>query len=100
MKDYLGKLTLQFAIEKGNLDIDLEILILMICLFKFILLQTYVECIRKDMHIKWHEILNYWLHDNRIDVNLIESKELRYFHYTREKKQLKTPLFVPIEMNG
>lgn len=52
MKDYLGKLTLQFAIEKGNLDIDLEILILMICLFKFILLQTYVECIRKDMHIK------------------------------------------------
>lgn len=43
-ENYLGKSILQFAIEKENLDIDLKILILMICLFKFILLQTYVTC--------------------------------------------------------
>lgn len=29
------------------------------------------------------------MHDNRIDVNLIESKEFRYCHYTREKTAIK-----------
>lgn len=47
--------------------------------------QTYVTCIRKDMHIKRHEILSYLLHDNRIGVNLIESKEFRYFQYNNLK---------------
>ena len=107
---YIEKSPLQSAIEKGNFDIFKSIISNENIDLNDISIQFYTKSnlcylhkkryapIHVAIENKRHEILNYLLHDKRIDVNLIESKEYRYFRYKRQK-QLKTPLFIAIEMD-